>query len=84
MKITYIYYFIVFIQLLIIPMSCKTGPSDGAFLTVDPMRCFGCSSCVRICNADAIVMISEKAVIDLTKCIQCGKCINICPVDAIE
>jgi Fe-S-cluster-containing hydrogenase component 2 len=36
-----------------------------------------------VCNADAITIISNKAVIDPTNCNQCWKCLDACPYDAI-
>jgi ferredoxin len=59
------------------------GPTKGAFLSVDPALCSGCRKCVAACNADAITILSGKAVIDPTKCIQCFKCLDACPYDAI-
>ena len=64
--------------------ACDPGPTAGAFLRVDDTQCVGCRECVKVCNADAIIIISDKAVIDLTKCIECLKCIEACPYDAIE
>lgn len=64
--------------------ACDPGPTAGAHLRVDDAQCVGCRECIKVCNADAIVFISNKAVIDLTKCIECLKCIEACPYDAIE
>lgn len=63
---------------------CKTGPTNGAFLTVFENKCYGCGACTKVCNADAIVIINNKAVIDPTKCIRCGKCVIVCPIGAIQ
>ncbi len=60
------------------------GAINGAFLRIDKEQCIGCRECVKVCNSDAIIMISNKAVIDLSKCVECLKCIETCPVDAIE
>lgn len=59
------------------------NPTQGAYLSVDSGLCNGCRKCVAVCNADAIAIISNKAVIDLTKCIKCWKCLDACPYDAI-
>ncbi len=64
--------------------ACDLGPTTGAFLRVDKSQCVGCRECIKVCNADAIIIIENKAVIDLTKCIECGKCVEVCPYDAIE
>lgn len=59
------------------------APTKGASLSVDPSLCSGCRKCIAVCNADAITIIGNKAVIDLTKCIKCFKCLDACPTDAI-
>jgi ferredoxin len=59
------------------------GPTKGAYLSVDPGLCSGCRKCVAVCNADAITIVSNKAVVDPTKCNQCFKCVDACPYDAI-
>jgi ferredoxin len=59
------------------------GPTKGAYLSVDPSLCSGCRKCVAVCNADAITIVSNKAVVDPTKCNQCWKCLDVCPYDAI-
>ena len=70
--------------LFVLMNGCDLGPTQGAFLRVNSDSCVGCRECERVCNADAIIIISEKAVIDPSKCIECGKCIDACPYDAIE
>ncbi len=77
-------YSIIFAILVAFFAACDPGPTSGAFLRVDDTQCVGCRECVKVCNADAIIIISNKAVIDLTKCIECLKCIEACPYDAIE
>jgi NAD-dependent dihydropyrimidine dehydrogenase PreA subunit len=64
-------------------LACVNSPTKGAFLSVDQNQCSGCGKCVLVCNADAITIIANKAVIDPTKCIQCYKCLDACPYDAI-
>jgi len=64
--------------------ACDLGPTVGAFLSVSSDRCVGCGECVKVCNADAITIISNKAVIDPDKCIECGQCLDACPYDAIQ
>ena len=63
---------------------CDPGPTSGAHLTVSQTRCVGCGECVKVCDANAITIYNNKAVIDLTNCIECGQCIDACPYDAIE
>ncbi len=72
--------------LVLLLLAVATGcdnPAKGAFLSVDKANCMGCSECVGVCAADAIRIISNKAVIDPTKCVECGNCIEVCPFNAI-
>ena len=69
---------------IVIVSACDLGPTAGAFLSVSSDRCVGCGECVKVCNADAITIISNKAIIDPSKCIECGKCLDACPYDAIQ
>lgn len=69
---------------IVLFFGCDPGPTSGAHLTVSQTRCVGCGECVKVCDADAITMYNNKAVIDPGKCIECGKCIDACPYDAIE
>ena len=70
--------------LIAIFFACDPGPTSGAYLNVSQGRCVGCGECVKVCDADAITIINNKAVIDVSKCIECGQCIDACPYDAIE
>jgi ferredoxin len=74
----------VAITLMAIFGSCQMLPSKSAFLTVEETSCLGCGDCIKVCEADAIILIGDKAVIDPSKCIQCGKCVKVCPYDAIH
>ncbi|MGB2630163.1 MAG: DUF362 domain-containing protein [Candidatus Omnitrophota bacterium] len=51
--------------------------------TVFVDTCIGCGECVKVCPADAIVIIKEKARIDAEKCIGCASCIAACPTGAM-
>lgn len=45
--------------------------------------CIGCRRCVKVCEADAIAVQDNLAVIDRAKCTACGKCVAVCPADCI-
>ena len=64
--------------------ACDFGPSPGAYLRVNEDQCVGCRKCIVVCDADAITIVSNKAVIDPSKCIECFKCVDACPYDAIK
>ncbi|EEG77359.1 DUF362 domain-containing protein [Dethiobacter alkaliphilus] len=46
--------------------------------------CKVCSTCLKWCPADAILIMEETAEIDHDKCIGCGECTVVCPTRAIK
>ncbi len=68
---------------IILSVFSGCNPSESTFLSTNSTQCKGCVRCVNVCKADAIRMISNKAVIDLSKCTKCGNCIEICLENAI-
>lgn len=62
----------------------KNLSNPKAFLSVEESLCLGCGACVRVCKADAITVINNKAFIDAGKCVRCGNCVKVCPYDAID
>ncbi|MDO4845549.1 MAG: indolepyruvate ferredoxin oxidoreductase subunit alpha [Oscillospiraceae bacterium] len=50
-------------------------------LFVDPDKCIGCGSCMRI-GCPAISLREGKARVDATLCVGCGVCSQLCPKDA--
>ncbi|MCF0132528.1 MAG: 4Fe-4S binding protein, partial [Blautia sp.] len=55
----------------------------NAPLKVDPEKCIGCKSCMRL-GCPAISIKEGKAVIDNTLCVGCGVCKQLCKKDALE
>lgn len=45
--------------------------------------CIGCTKCVKTCEAGAISMDKNAAVVDPAKCTGCGACHSACPTGAI-
>ena len=52
-------------------------------LAVDPAKCVGCKSCMKI-GCPSISMREGKAHVDFTQCVGCGVCEQLCPVGAFE
>ena len=52
-------------------------------LRIDPEKCRGCTSCMKI-GCPAISIRNRKAVIDETLCIGCGVCTQMCRFDAFS
>ena len=69
-----------------------TGPKDCKNAAIVPGKgskscnygCLGFGSCQKVCDNDAITIVSGIAVIDPEKCGSCGKCIKACPMGLIE
>ncbi len=69
-----------------------TGPKDCRSAAIAPGRgskscnygCLGFGSCQKVCDNDAIKIVSGIAVIDPEKCGSCGKCVKACPMGLIE
>ncbi|MBR2531220.1 MAG: indolepyruvate ferredoxin oxidoreductase subunit alpha [Lachnospiraceae bacterium] len=51
-------------------------------LKVDPDKCIGCKSCMKI-GCPSISMKDGKARVDSTLCVGCNVCTQLCPVGAI-
>ncbi len=51
-------------------------------LHVDPDKCVGCKSCMRL-GCPAISVKNKKAVIDSTQCVGCGVCEQLCKFGAL-
>ncbi len=54
-------------------------------VSIDPARCTGCGTCIRVCPSDIISLENRKAraVPDTAICLVCGHCMAICPESAI-
>ena len=52
---------------------------------IDPIKCRGCTLCVRNCPADAITGAAKAPhIINQDKCVKCGACMDNCRFDAIH
>jgi ferredoxin len=67
---------------------CIDDPVQMEFGTVevDGEKCTGCSMCVDVCPAKALVITDEKAAMKPAPengCAFCGDCAALCPAEAI-
>jgi heterodisulfide reductase subunit A-like polyferredoxin len=71
----------------------ETMVTNARVAVVDPMRCVGCLTCVRICPYGVPTVDSEylgvgnivgAAYIEPAVCHGCGTCVSECPAQAIQ
>lgn len=51
---------------------------------VDPEKCNGCGTCLKICFYSALTMAEGLATVDQAKCDGCALCAQMCPPEAIK
>jgi hypothetical protein len=71
-----------------IGMGCTTKKGKSSqhrattpFINLD--KCEGYRSCIKVCKANAISLISGRAYLDVNKCTSCLKCVGVCPNQAV-
>jgi heterodisulfide reductase subunit A-like polyferredoxin len=74
-------------------LSQETMLTNARVARVDPQKCVGCLTCVRICPYDVPRISSETAgvgkiigaaYIESAVCHGCGSCVSECPAQAIQ
>jgi heterodisulfide reductase subunit A len=74
-------------------LSRSTLTAGGVVATVDPAKCVGCLTCVRVCPFDIPKIVGQQtgvggivgaAYIEPTVCQGCGNCVAECPAKAIH
>ncbi len=65
-------------------LSKETLVSDYTGAENNQDKCGLCGLCARSCPYNAIVLTSDRVVIDKFKCKSCGTCASVCPTGAME
>ncbi len=63
---------------------CSSKDTGKITRAVCKNGCIGCRICEKKCNAEAIKVENNHAVIDGTKCTSCGACAEACPQKCIS
>ena len=53
-------------------------------VTLEYIKCRGCTTCIKNCPTEAIRVRRGKATILPNRCIDCGTCIRVCPHNAVK
>ena len=46
-------------------------------------KCDRCGTCIAVCPANALLLLSASLVIDPDRCTGCERCVAVCPTGAI-
>ncbi len=60
-------------------VGCRSGDRGAQTRKYCDQGCIGCMKCQRECEAQAITVENNVAVIDYSKCTGCGHCAETCP-----
>ena len=55
-----------------------------ANVIINKETCVGCGLCVKDCSRKAIVLLNNKAQVNLDLCNECGHCLAICPENSFS
>lgn len=47
-------------------------------------KCDRCGTCIAVCPANALLLLSASLVIDPDRCTGCGLCVMVCPFGALS
>lgn len=58
--------------------------SEPSGIEIASEKCGLCSLCILSCPYNALILESDKVIVDKFKCKGCGTCVSVCPTKAIE
>ena len=47
-------------------------------------KCDRCGTCISVCPANALMLLTETLVLDVKRCTGCGTCVTVCPFGALQ
>lgn len=50
---------------------------------VNNNACDRCGTCIAVCPANALLLLSGPVVVNRDRCTGCGTCVKICPFGAL-
>jgi Na+-translocating ferredoxin:NAD+ oxidoreductase RNF subunit RnfB len=64
-------------------VACVNCDKGGLAKKACKVACTGCTKCLKVCEFDAIRIVTNLAYIDAAKCSLCRKCVAECPQNSI-
>lgn len=58
--------------------------AESSGIEITNERCGLCGLCVAACPYNALVLGTDKIIVDKFKCKGCGTCVSVCPTKAVE
>ena len=53
-------------------------------VNVNDNACDRCGTCIGVCPANALMLLSGPVIVDKSLCTGCGTCVKICPFGALS
>lgn len=50
---------------------------------VSNSACDRCGTCIGVCPANALLLLTASLLVDVDRCTGCGLCVRICPFGAL-
>jgi ferredoxin len=47
-------------------------------------QCDSCGTCISVCPANALMLLTETLIVDSNRCTGCGICVAVCPFGALN
>jgi electron transport complex protein RnfB len=66
-----------------IQVACNSHDKGKVVRQICKVGCIACKMCERVCEAEAIKVVDNLAVVDYEKCTACMKCVEKCPTRCI-
>jgi len=70
--------------LMLMPQAPETTGVNRIVPEIDPQKCTLCGKCADICKFNALVVLTDKALVFNELCHSCGACAYLCPETAIK
>jgi ferredoxin len=53
-------------------------------VSISQEKCDHCGTCISVCPANALMLLTETLLVDTNRCTCCGLCVAVCPFGALQ